>query len=227
MAEWEQIWRGNGAPSIWSEPDPGVRATLKRWSATGEVARVLDLGCGVGRHLRSMVDLGYEAHGIDSSESAIAACAERFPAEVRIGEMTATGYPDAFFDAVVAFNSVHHGGRDDVTAAVAEIARILRPGGWVFATLASRENRMFGKGEPAGENAFRSAPMFPGMFDSGGEAGVAHYFSSEADVNSFFAEFRFRQLEHSELELCFPRPDGELRWTRVPRSFFWKIEAVR
>jgi SAM-dependent methyltransferase len=70
--------------------------------------RVLELGCGAGRILGYLLELGAEANGIDVSPRMVEYCHERYPtATVVIGDMTKL--PPTFggvFDAIVASYNV-------------------------------------------------------------------------------------------------------------------------
>jgi SAM-dependent methyltransferase len=92
-------------------------------------SRVLDIGCGEGQISRLAVDGGASfVAGVDLTWAQIVVAAARGggPAYARAG---ATGLPfdDASFDAVVACLVFEHISAVDV--AIAEIARVLRPGG--------------------------------------------------------------------------------------------------
>lgn len=88
----------------------------------------LDLGCGEGRVSRELTDLGHLVTAADLSPSLLEA-AERAEsaAGYRLADVEALPFPDNSFDRVVAYNVLMD--VPDVPRAVAEIARVLSPGG--------------------------------------------------------------------------------------------------
>ena len=110
-------------------------------------ARIVDAGCGGGRNLVYLLQAGYDVYGVDADPAAIAAvrrmapdvnvnvdAAERFRAE----PVEAMTFPDAFADVVIS-SAVLHFSRDEqqFDAMVASMWRVLKPGGMLFARLAS------------------------------------------------------------------------------------------
>jgi SAM-dependent methyltransferase len=89
--------------------------------------RLLDAGCGAGFNLVALAPLG-RAVGIDLAPEAIAFCRRRGVRAVRAG-LLALPFPDAAFDAVTSFDVIYHAWVGDDRAAVAEMVRVLRPGG--------------------------------------------------------------------------------------------------
>ena len=98
--------------------------------------RVLDVGCGPGRHAHELARRGIVVHGVDISapfvELARARCAAR--RDVRAARRPCTSRSTAEFDAAIclcqgAFGLMTAGGED--ATVLAGIARALRPGGRV------------------------------------------------------------------------------------------------
>ena len=107
---------------------------------------VLDLGCGEGRHAFEAYRRGARVVALDHGASevsttrrwldAIAAAGEAPPgatAEVVRGDLLALPLPDASVDRVIAAEVLEH--IPDDSTAIAEIARVLRPGGRVAVTV--------------------------------------------------------------------------------------------
>jgi SAM-dependent methyltransferase len=104
--------------------------------------RVLDLGCGGGRHAFELYRRGAQVIAFDRSVDDLADVDEMFKAMREQGEVpdgataeTVEGdalrmpFPDAHFDTVIAAEILEHI-PDDETA-MAELARVVRPGGMV------------------------------------------------------------------------------------------------
>lgn len=89
---------------------------------------VLDVGCGDGQISRALASRGAAVTGIDPTERNLEVARERAggPVYVKAGA-DELPFDDASFDAVVACLVFEH--IDDVDAAIAEVARVLRPGG--------------------------------------------------------------------------------------------------
>jgi SAM-dependent methyltransferase len=104
-------------------------------SALGLAAgdRILDVGCGPGRHAHELARRGFTVHGVDISERFVDIARTDAPdgATFERGDARALRF-DAEFDAVIclcqgAFGLMTSAGGDD--AVVAGMARALRPGG--------------------------------------------------------------------------------------------------
>ena len=107
--------------------------------------RALDIGCGNGRFIRSMNSLGWRCEGVEFSETAVNVCRQA-GLKVFHGELPEASFADASFDLVTARHLVEH--VPDPTALVAEIERIIKPGGRVaFETPNNRSlgRKLFGK----------------------------------------------------------------------------------
>lgn len=89
---------------------------------------MLDLACGTGKHAVAAVARGARVNGLDLSEAMVAQAKASCPgADIDVGDAQDLPYEEKSFDAVVCgFGLLHF---PDAHAAVAEVARILRPGG--------------------------------------------------------------------------------------------------
>jgi len=108
--------------------------------------RVLDLGCGSGRHAYEAYRRGADVVACDADEGELRIVAgmadamhkaREAPATAHArpvaGDGTAMPFSDAVFDRVIAAEVLEH--IDDDQAALREIARVLRPGGLLAVTV--------------------------------------------------------------------------------------------
>lgn len=105
------------------------RAELRRgW-------HVLDAGCGSGSFLPMLAELvGRDGRvtGIDLAEENVALAAARTtvcPLRTDLGDLRRLPYPDASFDAAWCANAVQYLDDEDLRRALAELRRVVRPGG--------------------------------------------------------------------------------------------------
>jgi len=91
-----------------------------------ERPRILDVGCGTGANLEMLGRFG-EAHGVDVSQDALSFCRARGLENVRHGAAEKLPYEDSSFELVTGLDVVEH--LDDDVAGLAEMRRVLRPGG--------------------------------------------------------------------------------------------------
>jgi SAM-dependent methyltransferase len=108
--------------------------------------RVLDMGCGAGRHAFEMYRRGADVIALDQNADELSTVSEWFAAmrdegsvpagaeaDVKQGDALNLPFPDGEFDRVVAAEVLEHIPDDD--AAIAELARVLRPGGTIAVTV--------------------------------------------------------------------------------------------
>jgi SAM-dependent methyltransferase len=131
-----------------------------RWAA-GAVAGVdvLDAGCGEGYGARLLMQLGGARRcvGVDIDERTVAAARDRYAdvegIDFETGDVTSLPFDDDSFDAITCFETIEHvaAQRD----AVAELARVLRPGGVLL--ISSPNRGVYPPGNPFHERELEAA----------------------------------------------------------------------
>lgn len=109
----------------------------------GSRGRLLEVGCGPAVMLPDLLAMGFEVHGIDVSQEMIRRGRQRMaghPLEKRchlaIGDVEQLQFSDACFEAVLCMGVLEYLPRH--ATALAEIARVLKPGGTAVLTVPNR-----------------------------------------------------------------------------------------
>lgn len=187
---WEKLWQVDDGRADWLEPNRDVVTFAESRFAAGD-SRALDLGCGVGRHALALAAIGFETAAMDASPSGLqelraAAGARGLDIDCRQAEMTALPYDDRSFDYILSFNVIYHGDPKVVRAAIAEIARVLKPGGHYQGTMLSKRNRNFGLGSEIAPDTF--------VNENESDKAHPHFYCDAAGLVALFDGFELLRL---------------------------------
>jgi SAM-dependent methyltransferase len=204
------------------ELHPPEAVALVRYHEDIQDRRVLDLGCGAGRLANYLRPLTPHYVGVDRSEHMLAYCQSHFPTlDFQQADMRQLPFGDGAFDAVFAvfnlFDAVSHEERLHV---LAEVRRVLRPGGLLVFSAHNRNWKNAGTGprlqfrrSPLSQlrslvefwrsraNHRRILPMqrnepdYALMNDEGHEFAVLHYYIARDAQARQLADAQFHLLE--------------------------------
>ena len=212
-ATWDGCWRDDGGRRAWQTPDPDVVGAVPLLKERG-ARRILDLGCGVGRHLLMLASEGFRCFGLDRSEAGIAfsrRCAEEsnLAVDLQVGAMTALPYADGAFDYVLSFNVIYHGDGTVVSQAIAEIRRVLAPGGLYQGTMLSKRNGHYRRGVEVAPDTF---------VEEAGEVDKhhPHFYCNAGELVALFGGFELLSLR----DRPHSAPDG-WHWHMLAENREW------
>jgi SAM-dependent methyltransferase len=105
---------------------------------SGSASRVIDIGCGDGRHiveaaLRGCFSVALDYDAVELRRARVRIGVERV--DLVVGDATRLPFRDGVFDAVICTETLEH--LPDDVGAIHEIARLLRPGGTLFGAVPS------------------------------------------------------------------------------------------
>lgn len=136
-----------------TEPEHSVELAVIDYFASllEDPRRVLDAGCGAGRMLPYLAERRCHPEGIDLSPEMVRRANQDHPDyPSRVGSLTALDYPDAVFDGVFSWYSTIHNPDEDLDRMLAELIRVLRPGGLLLVAFQVGEGmRQVGRGYAA------------------------------------------------------------------------------
>jgi SAM-dependent methyltransferase len=191
----------------------------------------LEVGCGEGRVCRDLRARGYDPTGIDAAPTMVELAIAADPAgRYLVADAAALPFDDGSFDLVVAYNSLMD--MDDLDGAVAQVARVLEPGG----CLAVGVTHPFADAGGYAELRANSAWVMPGdhsyLATSPYELGVTRngvtmtFGGWARPLSAYAAAFEAAGLlieairEPSIPDASVAEDPAEARWARIP-MFLW------
>jgi SAM-dependent methyltransferase len=134
-----------------AEPSPYVAEHLGIVGEEVGRGRVLDLGCGEGRHCVVAARMGFRAVGMDYEPLAVKRAVENVrhagcDASVRfaVGDALALPFRSGSFDVVLDYGCLHHQRKSDWPAYLAGVKAVLVPRGWLVLSVFSTRFAVFG-----------------------------------------------------------------------------------
>jgi SAM-dependent methyltransferase len=128
---WYEAAFEDGYLDVYPHRDLGAaRAEVAGLVERGIAGRVLDLGCGHGRHLVALRERGLDAFGVDRSRVLLARADRALAGRLARGDFRALPFrAGAFRSVLVLFSSFGYFDDAENARVLAEIARVLAPGG--------------------------------------------------------------------------------------------------
>lgn len=131
------------------EPSPYALKFLERLRPLVPGGRLLDLGCGEGRHAIAAARAGFRAVGVDYEPLAVRR-ARRFARAARVrsvsfreADIFALPFPPASFDIVLDYGCLHHQKKTDWPRYKAGVLGVLNPRGFFILQVFSPRFRLF------------------------------------------------------------------------------------
>jgi ubiquinone/menaquinone biosynthesis C-methylase UbiE len=161
-------------------------------------SRILDVGCGAGRHLIYFKKRKFDTYGIDISKMGLKITRERLKQQklkcnlIRC-DMNFLPYANDSFDAAICINTIYHQKIEGIQRTIIEIWRILKKEGLLLVNFLTKRTYIYRKGTEIEKNTY--------MMDEGIEKGVLHHFTDEKEIKQFFKKFKRYTLKKLEKEI--------------------------
>lgn len=189
--QWDKIFKLKGKVLI--KPQPDLPKITKLFKKQG-VKKILDLGCGSGRHLVYLSKKAFTVYGIDIAKHGLEIARkwlkkEGLRANLKIGDVyKKLPYKDNFFDAIISVRVINHGTIKDIRNLITKIERILKPKGLIFITTIKSEKTKKGKWKYKQIAPRTIIPL------SGPEKGLPHYYFNHGIIRKEFKNFKISKI---------------------------------
>jgi len=191
MPDWDDVFAEKG--KFFTKPHPDMERIANLFIEEG-IKRILDLGCGTGRHLLFLLKKGFEIYGLDGSPNGLEIAKNWLNKENLSSELTCQKieqklpYKDGFFDAVVSIQVIHHNLMKDILFTVNEIERILRKEGFIFLTFPLPKIFYLKKENMKKVETRTYIPL------KGPEKGLPHHFFTILELKKVFRAFKLTEI---------------------------------
>lgn len=153
--------------------------------------KIIDLGCGAGNYVVYLATKGFDATGLDISESAIK-IAKKYALEKNVncnfivGDMIEYNFEiSGFFDCAYDWEVLHHVFPEHRQKYVHNVSKFLKPGGQYLSVCFSEDSPQFG-----GKGKYRKTPINTEL-----------YFSSETEMIELFEiNFEIEELKTVDVQ---------------------------
>ena len=209
--DWENTYKTKGVvqEGILPTVEQSVQIMLRN-----KCKRVLDLGCGTGRHTLFLAQNNFEVYGTDISQTAIDITRQRalqlnLDVTLRQSDLRELNFEDDFFDAVLCVWTTGHGLKEDIKKSVHEMYRVLNPNGLLFVDFMSTEDANYARGVALEESTF--------LHDFLDHSDVPHHYSSYDELQDFLKDFKEKKIS--------PITYDDPKYSTVIKAFW--VEAIK
>ena len=136
--------------------------------------RILDFGCGPGRDLRALSELGHHPVGLDGAEAFCEMARAHSGCEVWHQDFLALDLPEARFEGIFANASLFHVPTQELPRVLGELREALAPGGVLFSSNPRGHNVEGWNGERYG--AYHDLASWTARVTAAGFTPIEHYY---------------------------------------------------
>jgi ubiquinone/menaquinone biosynthesis C-methylase UbiE len=182
---WERIYQQEG--------DLGFRVLPKIRRIAGvfktiNFHKILDLGCGTGRHAIFLAQNGFYVQADDLSPTGIKIARKKAKSlnisniRFKQHDMKAIPFSDSSFDAVICTWTIYHATQKEMMRIMAEIYRVLKPDGILVTDFLTTKDSTYGLGVEIEKDTF--------VGQKPGEEDVPHHYATRDEIRKLLNGFR-------------------------------------
>lgn len=159
--------------------------------------KILDLGCGSGRHVKLFAEQGFDVSGVDISKDGLSQTSEmlrklNLQADLKLADANDLPYPDGYFDGAVSYAVLYYNDREGMAIKIKELHRVLKKGGRAMFYIKTTDDYYFAKGQEVAKNTF----IMDGTDES--KKGMTLHFLTREDVYDVYSIFKNVSVEKEE-----------------------------
>jgi 2-polyprenyl-3-methyl-5-hydroxy-6-metoxy-1,4-benzoquinol methylase len=192
MQQWNKIFKKEG--KVFTKVQEDIPRILRLFKKH-KVKRILDLGCGSGRHIIYFAKNGFNVYGIDIADEGLKITnswseKEKVKVNLKTGSIyKKLPYSRDFFDAVISIQVVHHNRIKNVRKTIREVERVLKPSGLIFITVPKQHKEKF--------KLIAPRTYVPTV---GREKGLVHYLFNKKLLKKEFKNFKIYDIWVSSIK---------------------------
>jgi len=164
-------------------------------------SKILDAGCGIGRHTIYFTEKGFKVYGFDFSPYAVKRAKERLKekrlrADLKIWDIRRkVPYKDNFFDALLSIRVFHHNNSKTIKKIIEEFSRVVKKGGFIYIQVPPRQimlkYAMFDERKGKNGSKIEEGTYIP---DHGSEKGIPHHSFTKTELKKLFSDFKIKKI---------------------------------
>ena len=175
-----------------------VQFVFRNFNRDGKT-KVLDLGCGAGRHVFFMGKENIVPYGVDFSDEGIRYTKELlctygmgdYAENMQVASLTKLPYEDQFFDGIVCYGVLYYLDFASIKKAIKEMERVLKPNGKILLVVRTTEDYRYNKDNelPEEKNTVIINEENEGKC-AHSENGMLMHFFEEQELRTLFSQFK-------------------------------------
>jgi len=195
MKQWDKIFKKEG--KVFLKPQEDIPKIVKLFKKHN-VKKVLDLGCGSGRHTVYLAKKNFDVYGFDIAKKGIKITTswlkkEYLKAHLKVGDIyKKLPYKDNFFDAIISTQTLHHGSIGKIRKLIKEMERIIKSKGLIFVTVSKKGSKRKIPKEKLWKIKFIAPRTFIPL--SHDEKGLVHYWFNKKLLRKEFKNFKIYDI---------------------------------
>lgn len=200
MTTWDNIYKKfkNGGEA-WATLSEDVHPLFKQFLGQSNFKHkyVFDVGCGTGKYLKFLQELGFRTDGMDSSKTSIEMTKKILGdnSKIELADMFKYNIEKNKYDLIISISTIHHGMKEKVQDLINHVQDVLIENGRTFITVPNFESSKKW-------NTFKDHDeLSSGTFvpKTGPERDLPHSFFTKNEAQKLFLKFSDIKIELDEI----------------------------